>query len=88
VVRDTAICGSETLAMAGVLKACSRTRTRTRTKGQLSGRDHVIVRSFSGKLRVAEAGYEVVVDHANGLHVGVADGGAHKFKTALEQVLA
>ena len=37
---------------------------------------------------VAEAGGEVVVDEAGGLHEGVANGGADEAKSALEQFLA
>jgi hypothetical protein len=37
---------------------------------------------FGLELGVAEAGGEVVVDHANGLHEGVADGGADEGEAA------
>src|SRR5579871_6042316 len=44
--------------------------------------------SFPGELTVAEAIDGMVVDHAGGLHHGVADGGTDKFETALEEILA
>ena len=37
---------------------------------------------------VAEAGGGVVIDHADGLHEGVADGGAHETEAAILQALA
>ncbi len=37
---------------------------------------------------MAEAVDEVVVDHAGGLHEGVADGGAHKFETPGFEIFA
>ena len=37
---------------------------------------------------MTETGDDVVVDHAGGLHMRVADGGANKFETAFEQVFA
>ena len=39
-------------------------------------------------MHVAEAGGEVVVDHAGGLHVGVDDGGADEVEAAVFEVFA
>jgi hypothetical protein len=44
--------------------------------------------SSSGELLVAEAGGQMVVHHAYGLHEGVADGGADEGESALLQVFA
>src|ERR1700693_6117141 len=40
------------------------------------------------ELAVAEAGNGVVVDHANGLHERVTDGGTHEAEAAFFQVFA
>src|SRR5437870_4341524 len=40
------------------------------------------------QLGMPEAAHHVVVDHAGGLHVGVADGGAHELEAAGLEVLA
>src|SRR5436190_9580341 len=42
----------------------------------------------SPKLAKAETIDCVIVDHADGLHEGVADGGADEFEAALEEVFA
>ncbi len=36
---------------------------------------------------VAEAGHEMIVDHAGGLHEGIDNGGPHEFESARLQVL-
>jgi hypothetical protein len=46
------------------------------------------MRFISGKLFVPEAGDEMVVDHADGLHVGITDRRADKFEATLEQIFA
>src|SRR5215831_7128971 len=45
-------------------------------------------RASSPKLLMAEAGHEVVIDHAGSLHVRIADRGPHKGKAAFPQVFA
>src|SRR5271168_2772081 len=39
-------------------------------------------------LPIAKAGSDVIVHHAGGLHVGVADGRSHKPEATLAQILA
>src|SRR5476649_55116 len=52
------------------------------------GAEAVADSSLCLELRVTKASDQVVVDHAGGLHVGVADGRADELETAIEQVLA
>ena len=75
--------------MVGTRTANGKTnRTFAFAKAQAMEITEVNARFLLTELTVAEAGGGVVVDHADGLHESVADGGADEAEAAFFQVFA